>query len=508
MGREAAHRVRVLLIPGAKTRLGRSVLHSMEDLPEQSNQEVDLAAVILAAGMGTRMRSGLHKILHPVAGDPIISHILDAVALAGVSKPLLVVGHLSEQVRQTLADSVGYVLQEPQLGTGHALQQAVAVLDPVPRRLLVLCGDTPLLTARTLSRMVAELGDAAVVLLSAHLPDPSGYGRVIRDERGLVKAIVEEADASARERAVTEINSGLYCFDGPWVAANLGNLKKSPKGEYYLTDLIGMAVGQGREVRAVLADDPTEVMGVNDRRQLAEANGVMRERLCRLMMAEGVTIVDPATTYVGKDVSVGVDTVIHPGTHLRGRTTIGERCEVGPNAVVVDSTVGNDCTVFASVLEQSQVADRVSIGPFSHLRPGAKIDSGVRLGNYAEVKNSHLGEGVQMHHFSYMGDAEVGSGTNVGAGTITCNFDGKKKHRTKIGKRVFLGSDTMLRAPIEIGDGAVTGAGSVVTRDVPPGRTAVGVPARLVPEHAGKVTESQAAENGEISRQGGVESGS
>ena len=456
----------------------------MDDTPEQPSSESDLVAVILAAGMGTRMRSGRHKILHPVAGDPIISHILDAAFGAGVSRPMMVVGHQADQVKAAVGDLARYVLQEPQLGTGHALQQAIRVLDPVPRRLLVLYGDTPLLRSATLSRMVAALGDAAIVMLSARLANPTGYGRVVRDGDRRVRAVVEEANATQEEKGITEINSGLYCFDGPWLAANLGRLEKSAKGEYYLTDVVGIAVAQGREVRAVEAEDPAEVMGVNDRVQLAEADRIVRERICRTLMLQGVTIVDPLSTYVGKEVSIGVDTVIQPGTHLRGRTIIGQMCEIGPNSVVVDSTIGDDCTLFASVVEGSEVADRVRIGPFSHLRPGARIASDVRLGNYAEVKNSTIGEAVQMHHFSYLGDAEVRAGTNVGAGTITCNFDGKRKHRTKVGRGVFLGSDTMLRAPVEVGDGAVTGAGSVVTRDVPPGEVVFGVPAR--PRESGK----------------------
>lgn len=451
----------------------------MDELPEQYNRGADLVAVVLAAGMGTRMRSGLHKILHPVAGDTIISHVLSAVAAASVPEVVLVVGHRSEQVVSAVGNGVRYVLQEPQLGTGHALQQAVSAMDSVPDRVLVLCGDTPLLKSTTLSRMVAELGDAAIVLLSAMAERPTGYGRVVRGGDGGVAAIVEEADADEATRAIREINSGLYCFDGSWLVDNLPKLKQSAKGEYYLTDLVAEAVGQGRGVRAVMAEDETEVMGVNDRSQLAEADRVMRDRICRELMASGVTIVDPANSYIGKDVKIGVDSVILPGTHLRGKTVVGERCEIGPNSIVEDSTIGDDCRVIASMLEQSRVADHVSIGPFSHLRPGAVVLSNARLGNYAEVKNSTIGEGVQMHHFGYIGDAEIGEDTNIGAGTITCNFNSRgEKHRTKVGKRVFLGSDTMLRAPIEVGDGAATGAGSVVTRDVPPGVTVFGVPAR------------------------------
>ena len=472
----------------------------MDDLSDDANEQTDLVAIILAAGMGTRMRSRLPKVLHHVAGDPIISHVLDAVAGAGIVRPLVVVGHGGDRVIAALGDSAQYVVQDPQLGTGHAVQRAVEALRPAPRRLLVLCGDAPLLTPSTISRLLDASSGATVTLLSAHLDDPSGYGRVVRDAGGRVAAIVEDADARGADRSLREVNSGAYCFDGGWVASNLGRLQKSPKGEYYLTDLVAMAVAQGREVRALVAEDATEVLGVNDRAQLAEADRLMRLRLCHRLMADGVTIVDPATTYVGKDVSVGADTILHPGTHLRGATTIGDRCEIGPNSVVVDSTIGDECVVLASVLEQCQVADRVSIGPFSHLRPGARIGSDARIGNYAEVKNSVIGQGVQVHHFSYLGDAEVGDDTNVGAGTITCNFDGRAKHRTRIGKGVFLGSDTLLRAPVELGDEARTGAGAVVTRNVPPRKLAVGMPARVREIRA----EAESADTN-VGQQGGRE---
>lgn len=426
------------------------------------------------------MRSTRPKVLHQVAGDAIITHVLDATAAAGLSDIVVVVGHGADQVAAVVGESATCVLQEPQLGTGHALQQALGALHRVPARVLVLCGDTPLLTPPTLSTMLAGLDEAAILMLSAHLADPSGYGRVVRDGNGQVAAIVEEKDAGERERALTEINSGLYCFDGPWLAANLPHLRRSAVGEYYLTDLVATAVAQGRQVRAAVAQDPTEVMGINDRLQLAEADSILRLRHCRRLMERGVTIVDPATTYVGKDVSVGTDSVIHPGTHLRGRTIIGEMCEIGPNSIVVESTLGDGCAVLASVLERCRVADRVTIGPFSHLRPGASIGSGAGIGNYAEVKNSTLGERVQMHHFSYLGDAEVGAGTNVGAGTITCNFNRQgEKHRTRVGEGVFLGSDTLLIAPVVVGDGATTAAGAIVTRDVPEGKLVVGAPARV-----------------------------
>jgi bifunctional UDP-N-acetylglucosamine pyrophosphorylase / glucosamine-1-phosphate N-acetyltransferase len=452
----------------------------MDDIPERSDKEAELVAVILAAGMGTRMRSALPKVLHRVAGEPLVSHVLGAASEAGASRLLVVVGHKGEQVISAIGDDVQSVIQEPQLGTGHAVRVAMDALHPIPPQLLVLYGDTPLLRASTVSRLVAGLGGAAVVLLSAEVPDPSGYGRVVRAADGRVTAIVEEAGASPEVRAQREINSGLYCFDGRWLAANLGTLQESPKGEYYLTDLVAMAVEQGREVRALLAEDPDEVLGVNDRMQLAHADALLRARFCEKLMSEGVTILDPSSVYVGREVTVGPDSVVHPGTHLRGRTAIGERCEIGPNSIIVESSIGDNCSVVASMLEQCQVSDRVSIGPFSHLRPGARIASGARIGNYAEVKNSNVGEDVQMHHFGYLGDADVDAGTNVGAGTITCNFTRSgEKHRTRVGKRVFLGSDTLLVAPVTLGDDAATAAGSVVTKDVPEGQLVIGVPAKI-----------------------------
>ncbi len=453
----------------------------MDELPEPDSPDYSLAAVILAAGMGTRMRSGLPKVLHRVAGDPLVSHVIDAARRAGIAEVLVVVGHGRDLVMSSIGDGVRYTVQQPQLGTGHALRLALSAMDRVPARLVVLCGDAPLITAETVRRMVSEEREATVVVLSAMVDDPAGYGRIVRDGSGSVRAIVEEADATEEQHGIREINSGFYCLDGAWAAANIGKIGKSSGGEYYLTDLVAAAVEQGREVRAVLADDPAEVLGVNDRAQLASADAVLRSRICQRLMRRGITIVDPATTYIGKDVTVGPDTVIQPGTHLRGATSIGERCEIGPNTIIEESVIGDDCVVVASMLERASVASGVSIGPFSHLRPGAAVASGAKIGNYAEIKNSSIGEGVQMHHFSYIGDAEVGAGTNVGAGTITCNYDGRtrRKFRTKIGKGVFLGSDTLLRAPVEVGDGAQTGAGAVVTKDVPPGMLALGMPARI-----------------------------
>ncbi|HEX9015679.1 MAG TPA: bifunctional UDP-N-acetylglucosamine diphosphorylase/glucosamine-1-phosphate N-acetyltransferase GlmU [Chloroflexota bacterium] len=476
-------------------------MKEMDDLSDSDSSGARMAAVILAAGMGTRMRSGLPKVLHRAAGDPLVVHVVEAARVAGVSDIVVVVGHGRDLVMSALGDSVRYAVQEPQLGTGHALSSAIETLDPVPSHLIVLCGDAPLVRPETIARLAAEGRDAAVVVLSANLPEPRGYGRIVRGSDGSVRAIVEEADATEAERAISEINSGIYRLDGSWVAANLSKIEKSRKGEYYLTDLVALAVREGRNVRALVASEAAEVLGVNDRFQLAEADRVLRYRHCARLMDAGVTVVDPSSTFVERSVSVGQDSTIYPGTHLRGRTTVGARCEIGPNAILEDATVGDDCRIVASMLEQCVVDDRVAVGPFSHLRPGAVIKAGARIGNYAEVKNSTVGEGVQMHHFSYLGDAEVGSGTNVGAGTITCNFDGRtrKKYRTKIGKGVFLGSDTLLRAPVELGDGAQTGAGAVVTKNVPAGSLAVGVPARI------RQLRGAETEQAETKLDGGVE---
>ena len=442
-------------------------------------------AIILAAGLGKRLRSKKPKALHPIAGRPMLLHVLAAVREAFTSAArdasyVAVVGHGAGQVKAVLDGNVRPVDQAEQLGTGHAVAQA----EPAAKdsaHLLVLNADVPLVSAETIAGLITRhlKANADLTFLTAVIDDPRGQGRVQRDADGRVTGIVEEADADEPTLAGSEVNVGVYCFRGDWLWPRLSRIERSAAGEYYLTDLIGMAVTDGSTVGAVAVADPVEALGINDRTQLAQAEAVVRERIRRRHMLAGVTIVDPATTYVDADVRIAMDTTLHPNTSLRGKTSVGEECEIGPDSQVIDSTLGARCRVVSSVVEQSTLEDGVDVGPFSHLRAGAHICSGVHIGNYAEVKNSRLGRNTKMGHFSYVGDAVVGEEVNIGAGTITCNFDGVRKHRTIIGDGAFIGSDTMLIAPVEVGAGARTGAGSVINHDVPPNGLAVGVPARI-----------------------------
>lgn len=439
-----------------------------------------VAVVVLAAGQGTRMRSPRPKVLHTVAGRPMVLHAL-ALARALEANPIAaVVGPAMSELRTALGE-VPAVEQSERLGTGHAVLQARELLAGRSDRVLVLYGDTPLLRPETLRQLLAELDSATMAVLTAELPDPSGYGRIVRTADGSLRAIVEEREADPDVLRFREINSGVMAFRADWLWERVGALSRRSTGEYYLTDLAARALADGQRVGAVKTDDPTEALGVNSQAELAQANGIAWRRAVERLMQNGVTILDPAATYVEPDVEVGPGTVLYPGTHLQSRrrpTRIGRDCEIGPNTIILDSRVGDRSRVFCSVVEGSIVEADVQMGPFSHLRPGCHVGSGVELGNYAEAKNARLGRDTRMHHFSYVGDATVGERVNIGAGSITCNFDGQAKHRTVIGDDAFIGSDSMLVAPVEIGPGARTGAGSVVTRDVPAGETVLGVPAR------------------------------
>jgi len=441
-----------------------------------------LAIVVLAAGRSTRMRSRRSKLLHPLAGRPLAAYPLRLAEALEPAHLIVVLGHLAEEIQDALGPNYTYVIQEPQLGTGHALQQAQPLLEGRCDEVLVLYGDTPLLRPETIQDMLRQHRRAGgtVTLLSGVVDEPGGYGRVVRDATGRVQAVVEEAEATPAQRAIAEINSGILLFQAGWLWQHLSHIPSSPKGEYYLTELVGTAVAGGATVLAHPAADPDEILGINNRIQLARAGAVLHRRIADRLMLCGVTILDPATTYIDDSVEVGRDTVIRPNSHLCGDTHVGEECDIGPNSLLVDTTVGRRCRVLASVLESATLEDDVGIGPFGHLRKGAYLCQGVHMGNFGEVKDSRLGPGVKMGHFSYVGDAEIGAESNIGAGTITCNFDTQgRKNRTTIGKRVYIGSDTMLVAPVELGDEAVTGAGAVVTRDVPPRAVAYGVPARV-----------------------------
>ncbi|MDY6878308.1 MAG: bifunctional UDP-N-acetylglucosamine diphosphorylase/glucosamine-1-phosphate N-acetyltransferase GlmU [Chloroflexota bacterium] len=443
---------------------------------------MELAIVILAAGQGTRIKSDLPKVLHPLAGRPLVTYAIEIARTLASASPVLVVGHRAEAVREAVDDDVVLVEQTEQLGTGHALLQARQALQGQSDLVLVTYADMPLLTTETLRRLVERQQDNSgpITMLTLVHENPRGFGRVMRDESGAVIQVVEEAMATPEQLAIRELNAGVYCFDADWVWTHVDRIPLSlPKQEYYLPDLIGMAVAEGLRVEAVATEDAAEALGINTRVHLAEAESVLRRRINEHWMLAGVTIVDPATTYVEPGVTIGQDTTIKPNTHLRGETTIGRNCNIGPNTIVVDCQIGDGCRVLASVLEQAVMEDGSDVGPFGHLRKGARLCEGAHMGNFGEMKNARLGPGAKMGHFSYLGDAEVGAGANIGAGTITCNFDGVRKHKTVIEENAFIGSDTMLVAPVRVGKKARTGAGAVVTHDVPDGAVAYGVPARV-----------------------------
>ncbi|KPL77039.1 bifunctional N-acetylglucosamine-1-phosphate uridyltransferase/glucosamine-1-phosphate acetyltransferase [Ornatilinea apprima] len=441
---------------------------------------MNVSAVILAAGQGTRMRSKLPKVLHPICGRPQIEYSLRAAAGAGAETIVVVVGHGAEQVREVVGERAVFALQEQQLGTAHALQSARSQVSGSAGLVLVISADMPLLTGETLSALVeAQRGSTGALSLLTVISDhPRGFGRVVRGPDGLVVAIVEERDCTPEQLAIRELNVAAYCFNEAWLWGALERVKKSPKGEYYLTDVVALAAQDGLKVNAIVLQDPAEAMGINTRVHLAEAEAVMRQRINQRHMLNGVTLIDPATTFIEDSVQIGMDTVVWPNTYLRGSTHIGEDCQIGPNTMMDDCQVGNRCKVLAAVMEKAVLEDDVDMGPFARLRKGAHLAQHVHMGNFGEVKDSYLGPGTKMGHFSYIGNAQIGPDVNIGAGTITCNYDGVKKHPTEIGANVFIGSDTMLVAPLKIGDNSKTGAGSVVTHDVPPDTVVVGVPAR------------------------------
>lgn len=442
-----------------------------------------LAAVILAAGQGTRMKSSVTKVLHPVAGKPMIQYAVDTAAFAGVNRTVLVIGHQGDQVRAALGDRVVYAEQPVQRGTGDAVRSARTALEGTADHVLVFYGDMPLLRPETLRELVKKhlATGATLSMLTVVADDPMAFGRIVRSPSGQVLRIVEEVEATPDELALREINPGVYCFDARWLWPHLDTLRPSrKKGEYYLTDLLELAVGEGSRVETETIDEASQAVGINNRAQLAEAERIMRDRIREQHMLDGVTLADPTSTFIDAGIEIGQDTVILPNTHLSGKTRIGRNCRIGPNAILRDAVIGNACTIGPSLIEASTLDEYVEMGPFCHLRPGSRLAAHVHLGNYAEVKNSTLGPGVHMGHFSYAGDADIGARTNYSAGAITCNYDGKRKHRTVIGEDVFIGSDSMLVAPLTIGDRARTGAGAVVTKNVPADSLAVGVPARVI----------------------------
>jgi len=442
-----------------------------------------ITAVLLAAGQGTRMRSDLPKVLHPLCGKPMLWHVLEALNSIATEKPIVVVGHGAEKVRNDVGDSAECVLQEPQLGTAHAAMQAESLLKGNTDYVIVTYADMPLLRGETFQQLVEtqRLNPGPLSLLTVIADDPRGFGRIVRNPDGTVEAIVEEYVATPEQREIKELNVGAYCFQAEWLWDALHRIEKNPKkGEYYLTDIVEVAVRENLPVQAVVHDDFMETIGINTRVHLSEAEAALRMRINREHMLNGVSMMDPASTYIDAGVQIGKDTTLLPNTYLHGNTIIGGRNVIGPNTIIRDSRIGDGCKVLASVLEGAVLENDVDMGPFAHLRKGAHLKSHVHMGNFGEVKDSTLHEGVKMGHFSYIGNANIGARTNIGAGTITANYDGEKKNPTEIGEDVFIGSDTMLVAPLKLGDGARTGAGAIVTKNVPEDTLVVGMPARAI----------------------------
>ncbi|HSO29874.1 MAG TPA: bifunctional UDP-N-acetylglucosamine diphosphorylase/glucosamine-1-phosphate N-acetyltransferase GlmU [Candidatus Sulfomarinibacteraceae bacterium] len=445
------------------------------------------AAVIMAAGLGTRMKSRTPKVLHPLCGRPMLAYVLDAWAEVtpslAAAPPVVVYSPPVAAVRDAgLGEAIRFALQDVPRGTADALRAGLAEVPEDATEVLVLSGDVPLVVGAQLLAVLEQrrLDDAAIALASVFAADPASLGRVVRSEFGSVERIVEAKDATPDELESNEVNAGCYAFDAAWLRRRIGSVPPSATtGELYLTELVRLAREDGRIVSAVGFDDDGTFDGINDRAQLAGAEWTLRVRRNEAHMRDGVTMRDPSTVYLDWDVQLAPDVTLEPNVILRGTTSVGEGATIGPGTTIVDSAIGRGCVVWASVVEGSVVEDGATIGPYSHLRRGTHVGPGAEIGNFAELKNTRLGAGVKQHHVSYLGDAELGEATNVGAGTITANWDGRTKHRTVVGKRAFLGVDTMLIAPVEVGDGARTGAGAVVTRDVPPGKLAVGVPARI-----------------------------
>ena len=436
----------------------------------------DLVTVILAAGKGTRMKSALPKVLHRVGGKSMLQHVLDAAKQAGSRRDIVVVGFGGEKVKEAMGDQAEFVVQKEQLGTGHAVQQTASLLAGETGTVMVLCGDTPLLTGDLLRKLYdahKEAGAKATVL-TAIMPDATGYGRIIRTATGTVARIVEHKDATEEERQVREVNSGIYCFEASELFTALQQVGcDNAQGEYYLPDVLEILRNQGEKIWAVAADDYESTLGINSRVQLSGAEKILRRRKNIELMDNGVTIMDPDSTFVDADVTVGRDTVIYPFTWLEGATTVGEGCEIGLNSRFTDTKIGNHVTAQFSYAHECEIADDVIMGPYVHLRPNTKLAHKVKIGNFVEVKNSNIGEGTKLPHLSYIGDCDMGSGVNMGCGTITVNYDGKSKFRTKVGDNAFVGCNSNLVAPVTVGDGSYIGAGSTITKDVPPSDLAI-----------------------------------
>ena len=430
----------------------------------------DLLAVILAAGKGTRMKSTLPKVLHKIGGKPMVQHVLDAADVAGAKKKVVVVGFGAECVEGTLGKQAEFVVQAEQLGTGHAVMQAAEFLKDFDGTVMVLCGDTPLLRGKTLEKLFNEhkAAGASATVLTAHMPNPTGYGRVIRDASGQVLKIVEQKDANSRELAVNEVNTGIYCFERAALFEALQSTNcNNMQGEYYLTDVIGILATAHSKVWAVKVDDYQDTLGINSRMQLAEAEKIVRKRKLAELMDAGVTIMDIDSTFIDQEVTIGPDSIVYPFTWIEGNTTIGGNCQIGPNSRIQDSIIGDNTTLHFTYAHDCKVGNDVIVGPYVHLRPNTVLSDKVKVGNFVEVKNSQVGIGSKIPHLSYIGDTDMGEKVNIGSGTITVNYDGKNKSRTIIEDGAFIGCNTNLVAPVTVGKGAYVAAGSTITKNVP-----------------------------------------
>ncbi|WP_085522377.1 bifunctional UDP-N-acetylglucosamine diphosphorylase/glucosamine-1-phosphate N-acetyltransferase GlmU [Tuberibacillus sp. Marseille-P3662] len=426
-------------------------------------------AVILAAGQGTRMKSKLYKVLHQVCGKPMVQHIVDQVGTLPFEDIVTIVGHGSDQVQTQLGDATQYAVQTEQLGTGHAVQQAAPILAAKEGTTVVLCGDTPLVTAETIDQLLTyhEREEAAATVLTTFQDDPTGYGRIVRQDNGRVARIVEEKDAHASDKKITEINTGIYCFDNQKLFHSLQEVNNdNVQGEYYLPDVIEILCQRHEKVSGYSGGSAQETIGINDRVALAKAERLMQKRINEAHMRAGVTLINPDDTYISTDAKIGYDTVIYPGTVIKGKVTIGDDCEMGPNSEIMDSDIGNGTVIKQSVVSKSTVGDHVNIGPFAHIRPQSTLSNDVKVGNFVEVKKSTIGDSSKASHLSYVGDAEIGREVNLGCGSITVNYDGQNKHLTKVGDGAFVGCNVNLVAPVTVGKGAFVAAGSTITDDV------------------------------------------
>ena len=433
-------------------------------------------AIILAAGEGSRMKSKKAKVLHEVLGKPMILRVLQTAQQAGLTEIAVITGHQAQQVEEALAgQDVVFFRQDQQLGTGHAVMQAEAFLEK-DADILILYGDTPLMESRTIQRLLdqQEASGAAVTVVSAQVDDPTGYGRIVRDEAGKFARIVEHKDATAQQRQIQEINTGIYCFDGGALQQALGRIQNdNAQGEYYLPDALALILADGREVNVLQAEDAGEFLGINTRSQLADAQRALQRRINQRLMEEGVTILDPNSTFIGEEVQIGMDTIIRPQTHLEGKTVIGENCEIGPCCRLTDMIVGNQTQIQFTVAMESKIGDETKVGPYAYIRPNCVIGDHIKVGDFVEVKNSVIGNGTKISHLTYVGDSDVGERINFGCGTVTVNYDGKKKYRTTIEDDVFIGCNANLVAPVTLKQGSYVAAGSTITKDVPENALAV-----------------------------------